>query len=59
MSQRGSMIARRMGDDTVAPLLFRQLHDSIGGTPELESPHLLEILALEKEMRSADPVYLL
>jgi hypothetical protein len=56
MSQRGSMIARRMGDDTAAPLLFRQSDDSIGGAPELERPHLLKILTLEKKMRTADSV---
>jgi hypothetical protein len=59
MSQRSSMITRRMGDNTAAPLLFRQFNDSIGGTPELEGPHLLEILTLEKKMRTADVVYLL
>jgi hypothetical protein len=47
-----------MGDHTAAPLLIRQLYDSIGGAPELESPHLLKILTLEKKMRSTDPVYL-
>jgi hypothetical protein len=47
-----------MGDDAAAPLLIRQPDDSIGGTPELEGPHLLEVLTLEKEMRSADGINL-
>jgi hypothetical protein len=48
-----------MGDDTAAPLLFRQLNDSIGGAPELEGPHLLKIFALEKKMRPANAVQLM
>ncbi len=38
---------------------FREIQDSIGGTPELESPYFLEVLTLEESLRSADGIKLL
>ena len=52
MRQRRRMVARRVGDNPGGTLLRRQVHDGVGGAPELEGPHLLQVLALEEEMRT-------
>ena len=58
MSQRSSMIARRMGDDTATTLVITQSEDGIGGSPELECPYLLKILTFEQEMSPGDSIQL-
>jgi hypothetical protein len=58
MCQGSRMVSRRVGDNTVCTLFFSQVHDSIGGSPEFESPHLLKIFALEEKAGTADGIEL-
>jgi len=48
-----------MGNNTTAALIISQVKDGIGGTPELEGSYLLEILTLEKQLRTTDGIKLM
>ena len=43
------VVARRAGNDALAPLLFRQLADLVVSAPDLEAAGHLEVLGLEVE----------
>ena len=43
------MVSRRMSGDPAPGLGIREGEDRIDGSPELERPHALEVLALEEE----------
>jgi hypothetical protein len=59
MRQGGGVIPRRVRNHAGGALAFREIQDSIHSPPELESPHLLEVLTLEEKPRTADGIKLL
>jgi hypothetical protein len=58
MRQGGGMIARRVRNHAGGALAFREIEYGIGGPPELEGTHLLEVLTLEEKPDPADHIKL-
>ena len=50
------MVAAGLRDNAAASFLFGQREDGVGGTANLERAGLLQILALEEELRSGERV---
>src|SRR6056297_3041315 len=50
------MVARGMGRHAARRLLFRQAEDGVGRAAQLEGARLLEVLALEEQLRPGEVV---